>query len=195
MSIWGRSRRPERSRNARYRQRTPSRSGSRQGLTETCGSRSSARTRSARSPRPGQSPSTQSRPRIASRSRSRRGPDGNLWFTEEAANKIGRITPGGTITDWALGCRDWPERLPVDDGDVRKPVVCRGDSGHSEHPVWRRFVGAAAWIPAPGGEHGPCFGSAARISESAAGSPRMRGTCRSQAACSRRALPASARAN
>ncbi len=26
------------------------------------------------------------------------GPDGNLWFTEESANKIGRITPKGAIT-------------------------------------------------------------------------------------------------
>src|SRR2546426_488344 len=26
------------------------------------------------------------------------GPDGNLWFTEAAANQIGRITPAGSIT-------------------------------------------------------------------------------------------------
>jgi streptogramin lyase len=30
------------------------------------------------------------------------GPDGNLWFTEKAANKIGRITPGGTFTEFAI---------------------------------------------------------------------------------------------
>ncbi|MBV9829754.1 MAG: hypothetical protein JO001_29390 [Alphaproteobacteria bacterium] len=30
------------------------------------------------------------------------GPDGNLWFTEFAGNKIGRITPGGTITEFPL---------------------------------------------------------------------------------------------
>ena len=29
------------------------------------------------------------------------GPDGNLWFTEVNGNKIGRITPGGTITEFA----------------------------------------------------------------------------------------------
>jgi streptogramin lyase len=28
------------------------------------------------------------------------GPDGNLWFTEWSANKIGRITPGGTISEF-----------------------------------------------------------------------------------------------
>src|SRR4051812_3374645 len=26
------------------------------------------------------------------------GPDGNLWFTESGANKIGRMTPAGVVT-------------------------------------------------------------------------------------------------
>ena len=30
------------------------------------------------------------------------GPDGNLWFTERAGNKIGRISPIGTITEFPL---------------------------------------------------------------------------------------------
>ncbi|MGH9768924.1 MAG: virginiamycin B lyase family protein [Blastocatellia bacterium] len=30
------------------------------------------------------------------------GPDGALWFTEATGNKIGRITPGGTITEFPL---------------------------------------------------------------------------------------------
>jgi virginiamycin B lyase len=30
------------------------------------------------------------------------GPDGNLWFTEVTANKIGRITPAGVITEFAV---------------------------------------------------------------------------------------------
>src|SRR4051812_29728926 len=30
------------------------------------------------------------------------GSDGNLWFTEQAANKIGRITPSGTFTEFAI---------------------------------------------------------------------------------------------
>ena len=30
------------------------------------------------------------------------GPDGNVWFTEGGANKIGRITPAGTITEFPL---------------------------------------------------------------------------------------------
>jgi streptogramin lyase len=35
------------------------------------------------------------------------GPDGNLWFTEFGSDKIGRITPTGTITEFAVlsaGC-------------------------------------------------------------------------------------------
>jgi virginiamycin B lyase len=30
------------------------------------------------------------------------GPDGNLWFTESGAGKIGRITPAGKITEFVL---------------------------------------------------------------------------------------------
>jgi len=30
------------------------------------------------------------------------GPDGNLWFTEYAANQIGRITPAGVITEFPI---------------------------------------------------------------------------------------------
>ena len=30
------------------------------------------------------------------------GADGNIWFTEYAGNRIGRITPGGTITEFAI---------------------------------------------------------------------------------------------
>ena len=31
------------------------------------------------------------------------GPDGNLWFTEFTANRIGRITPDGVVTEFATG--------------------------------------------------------------------------------------------
>jgi virginiamycin B lyase len=30
------------------------------------------------------------------------GPDGNLWFTETVADKIGRITPTGTVTEFSI---------------------------------------------------------------------------------------------
>ena len=28
------------------------------------------------------------------------GPDGNVWFTEENGNRIGRITPAGVVTEF-----------------------------------------------------------------------------------------------
>jgi virginiamycin B lyase len=31
-----------------------------------------------------------------------RGPDGNLWFTEPDANRIGRITPAGIVTEFSV---------------------------------------------------------------------------------------------
>jgi streptogramin lyase len=31
------------------------------------------------------------------------GPDGNLWFTENTGNRIGRITPSGTVTEFSAG--------------------------------------------------------------------------------------------
>ena len=31
-----------------------------------------------------------------------RGPDGNVWFAEGLAEKIGRITPAGVVTEFAL---------------------------------------------------------------------------------------------
>jgi len=34
------------------------------------------------------------------------GPDGNLWFTESLANRIGRITPDGAITEFSAGLTD-----------------------------------------------------------------------------------------
>jgi streptogramin lyase len=30
------------------------------------------------------------------------GPDGNVWFTEVAANRIGVITPSGTIAEYTI---------------------------------------------------------------------------------------------
>jgi virginiamycin B lyase len=30
------------------------------------------------------------------------GPDNNLWFVESQANKVGRITPTGTVTEFAI---------------------------------------------------------------------------------------------
>ncbi|HKD20251.1 MAG TPA: hypothetical protein VKG23_20550 [Thermoanaerobaculia bacterium] len=39
------------------------------------------------------------------------GPDGNLWFTETSANRIGRITPDGTITEYPLSAGASPQAI------------------------------------------------------------------------------------
>jgi len=31
------------------------------------------------------------------------GPDGNVWFTEVAGSRFGRVTPAGTVTDFSTG--------------------------------------------------------------------------------------------
>jgi streptogramin lyase len=43
------------------------------------------------------------------------GPDGNLWFTEDVGNRIGRITPLGVITEFSAGIteRATPEGITV----------------------------------------------------------------------------------
>src|SRR5215475_5421800 len=41
------------------------------------------------------------------------GPDGNMWFTEAAANQIGRIDPEGNITEFVV---PQPLSSPVDIG-------------------------------------------------------------------------------
>src|SRR5476649_579595 len=38
------------------------------------------------------------------------GPDGNLWFTEQNGNRIGRITPAGVVTEFSAGIT--PSALP-----------------------------------------------------------------------------------
>jgi virginiamycin B lyase len=39
------------------------------------------------------------------------GPDGALWFTESAGNKIGRITTQGVITEYALAGGTFPTAI------------------------------------------------------------------------------------
>lgn len=36
------------------------------------------------------------------------GPDGNIWFTEQNGDRIGRITPGGTVTEFAVTAGSGP---------------------------------------------------------------------------------------
>ena len=46
------------------------------------------------------------------------GPDGNLWFTEHDANKIGRITPTGEVTEF-----------PIPTDSTRPVVIASGPDG------------------------------------------------------------------
>ena len=41
------------------------------------------------------------------------GPDGNLWFTEDVVDKVGRITPDGVITEFALPSNCAPKGITV----------------------------------------------------------------------------------
>src|ERR1700720_1677804 len=36
------------------------------------------------------------------------GPDGNLWFPEYYSDRIGRITPAGTVTEFSAGISSGP---------------------------------------------------------------------------------------
>ena len=40
-----------------------------------------------------------------------RGPDGNLWFTETLADRIGRITPAGVVTQFSLPFGSQPAEI------------------------------------------------------------------------------------
>ncbi|MBS2939820.1 hypothetical protein KDN32_18930 [Nocardioides sp. J2M5] len=41
-------------------------------------------------------------------------PDGTMWFVEEDTNKIGRITPGGQITEYGLGAQTTDDSRVMD---------------------------------------------------------------------------------
>ena len=45
-----------------------------------------------------------------------RGSDGNLWFTEFGSDRIGRITPAGVITDFALAAGSGPTGIAAGRG-------------------------------------------------------------------------------
>ena len=77
------------------------------------------------------------------------GPDGNLWFTEFAASKIGRITPTGTITEFPIPTA---EQRPVRDhgGPRRQPLVhreCRRQD-RADHPDRQRSPSSRSPPPA-----------------------------------------------
>ena len=47
------------------------------------------------------------------------GPDGNLWFVEQNASRVARVTPKGTITEFATRTLSFPNAItPGPDGNV-----------------------------------------------------------------------------
>ena len=58
------------------------------------------------------------------------GPDGNIWFTELGASKIGRITPAGTITEFPIAASSNPEFIAVgSDGNMWFPEITANKIG------------------------------------------------------------------
>jgi virginiamycin B lyase len=42
------------------------------------------------------------------------GPDGNLWFTQQLQNEVGRLTPSGQFTLWSTGDNSGPHGIEFD---------------------------------------------------------------------------------
>jgi streptogramin lyase len=57
------------------------------------------------------------------------GPDGNLWFTEETLNAVGRITPGAVITEFSAGFPTGSPRGIVTGPDGNLWVAMAGGGG------------------------------------------------------------------
>ncbi len=57
------------------------------------------------------------------------GPDGNLWFTEETHNAVGRITPGAVITEFGAGFPAGSPRGIVTGPDGNLWVAMAGGNG------------------------------------------------------------------
>jgi streptogramin lyase len=56
------------------------------------------------------------------------GPDGNVWFVDHQTNKIGKITPTGTITEYAGGVTEEPENITAGpDGNLWFTSKVRGE--------------------------------------------------------------------
>ena len=102
------------------------------------------------------------RRRRAGLSGSPRVPDGNVWFTQRTANKIGRITPSGAITEFPLPVGDDAYRDHGGPGRRhlvlhRRPSAPR--SGGSPRPADQRVphphVGTASRTGSPGSRRRP----------------------------------------
>jgi virginiamycin B lyase len=69
------------------------------------------------------------------------GPDGALWFTENSANKIGRITTSGQITEYALPTQDQTNPLGITTGPGG--ALWFTESGNGLNKIGRITTGGA----------------------------------------------------
>ena len=59
-----------------------------------------------------------------------KGPDGNMWFTEYGADRIGRITPDGTITEFSIGITPPSGPAAADFRDAAPRSIVTGADGN-----------------------------------------------------------------
>src|SRR5262249_20513604 len=66
-----------------------------------------------------------------------RGPDGNLWFTEADANRIGRITPTGVVTQFSAGItpNSQPAQITARPDGKLWVTQTRGETGRPVTPA------------------------------------------------------------
>src|SRR5205085_2828191 len=75
-----------------------------------------------------------------------RGPDGNVWFTENSANQIAVVTPAGVITEFPIPTANSLPRRPTagPDGNVWFPEnvgnIARVIQRRQAPPTWRRLT-------------------------------------------------------
>ena len=68
------------------------------------------------------------------------GPDGNIWFSENAANKIGHVTPSGVFTEYVMPtAASYPTYLSAGpDGNVWFVEAGR-EPDRPDHACWRHY--------------------------------------------------------
>src|SRR5262249_57726250 len=66
-----------------------------------------------------------------------RGPDGNLWFTESDANRIGRITTAGVVTQFSAGItpNSQPAQITARPDGKLWVTQTRGETGRPVTPA------------------------------------------------------------
>jgi streptogramin lyase len=93
------------------------------------------------------------------------GPDGNLWFTENVANRIGRETPGGSLSEFALPANVIsPGAItPGSDGNIWFTAVQEAADESVESPVLGKITtaGMVSIDSLPAADYEPLTGLAA----------------------------------